>query len=259
MTDLHARIMDANPLCEDELGQDDPDLSLESVWAAIAHHDARNPTGRAEHQRRRRRPRLLRTAAITVGALAALTGTALGAGSALGLIDLGGGVSATQVTTLPVWNGNTGTFDSGTANGQYIYELAGLGVDAFACGASTPDEATFLTSSQPVSQSDLESLIDPSTLSGLNSLADLRALGITSESAGCFPPSVAGPLGTPQTPSERAAAEALTQQIKNQIEAQAPPANGAPVVVHAPRLRYVTVIHNGKRTILKLSQRKSRR
>jgi hypothetical protein len=258
MTDLDTRLADANALREEDLDGDDPDLSLDGIWGAVARHDERNPTSRADHQRRRRRHRLLRTTAITVGALAALTGTALGAGSALGIIDLGGGVSATPVTTLPVWNGSTGTFDSGTANGQYIYELSGLGADTFVCGPATPDVATFLTSTQPLTQSDLESLLDPSNPSGLNPQVNQAALGITSESGGCFPTSVADPLGTPQTPSERAAAEAWTQQVISQVKGQGTAntrrAAAAPQLAHAPRLRYVTVIHDGRRTIVKLSR-----
>ena len=257
MTDVQARIMDANPRRDGDLGHSDPDLSLDHIWDAIARHDRPHSTGGADHVRSGRRHRLVRTAAITVGVLAALTGTALGAGSALGIIDLGGGVSATQVTTLPVWNGTTGTFDSGTANGQYIYELAGLGVGVFACGGNTPDVAAFLTSNQPLTQADLEDLLDPSAPLGLVSLAQQKSLGVINEEGGCFPPSVAGPLGTPETPAQRAAAVAFTQQITQEAQAQGSE-NARSVVVHAPRLRYVTVIHDGKRTILSLSKPKSK-
>jgi hypothetical protein len=216
------------------------------------------PAFRRDHHRRQRRRKLVRTSAISFAAFAALSGSALAAGSALGVIDLGGGATAAPVTTLPVWNGTTGTFDSGTANGNYIYELAGVGEGALVCGPNDPDVATFLTSSQPLTQSDLEGLLDPTSLSGLSSPTDMTALGITGESSGCFPASVAGPLGTPQTPAQAAAGEALTARIKDQMlqnDGQALTARIKDQMLENARrlnLKYVTVTHDGKRVIVKL-------
>jgi hypothetical protein len=258
MTDVHARLTDANPLRGDDVSKDDPDLSLEAIWAAIARHDERNPTGRANRQRRRRRRKVVRTVAISLAALAGLSGTALGAGSALGIIDLGGGVSATQVTSLPVWDGTSGTFVSGTANGQYIYDFAGVGGSGVVCGEADPDVATFITSTAPLTQSDLQGLLDPSSPTGLNVTAgDTHTLGITSESGGCFPASVAGPLATSQTPPQTAAAQALGAAGRRALSGQiaALPKTQAGVFERASRLRlqYVRVTRDGKRVIVKLS------
>lgn len=218
----------------------------------IALKDELMPAFQRDHQRRQGRRKAARTAVIGLAAFAALSGSAVAAGSALGIIDLGGGVSATQVTTLPVWDGTTGTFDSGTANGQYIYEFAGLGADSVVCGATDPDVATFITSTQPLTQSDLESLIDPSNPVGINPGIDLHAFGITSESGGCFPPSVAGPLGVAQTPSQAAAGQAMAATLTAQLQAGTA---GGPQTAHASRLQDVAITHDGKRVIVRLRGR----
>jgi len=49
---------------------------------------------RQDHQRRERRRKTIRTSAMSLGAFAAMSGSALAAGDALGVIDLGGGSSA---------------------------------------------------------------------------------------------------------------------------------------------------------------------
>jgi len=56
---------------------------------------------RRDRARALRRRRSVRTAALGVGVLAGLSGTALGAGQALGVIHLGGGVGAHRVTHVP--------------------------------------------------------------------------------------------------------------------------------------------------------------
>ena len=250
MTDPHARIREANPISESDLSDDDPDLSLAAVWSAIARQDVPSATTRCGRQRRRLRRKIVRSGAISLTAFAALSGTALAAGDALGIINLGGGATAAQVTIVPVWNGTTGTFDSGTANGQYIYELAGVGASGVVCGGANPDVASFITSTKPLTQSDLQGLLDPSNPTGLNTApaAEGNALGITNESGGCFPASVAGPLATPQTPAQQAAGEALTAQITAQLKAG--------VLEHGRRMnvRFVTVTRDGKRVMVKLSR-----
>ena len=249
MTDPHARVRDANPLTESDLSEDDPDLSLAAVWSAIERQDVPSATARSGRQRRRVRRKLVRSGAISLAALAALSGTALAAGDALGIINLGGGATAAQVTIVPVWNGTTGTFDSGTANGQYIYELAGVGASGVVCGPANPDVATFITSTKPLTQSDLQGLLDPSNPTGLNIPdAEGNALGITGDGGGCFPASVAGPLATPQTPAQQAAGEALTAQITSELKAG--------VLEHGRgiNVRSVTVTRDGKRVMVKLSR-----
>ena len=57
---------------------------------------------REDHQRRQRRRKTVRTSALSLGAFAVMSGSALAAGDALGVIDLGGGSSAAPVSSFPV-------------------------------------------------------------------------------------------------------------------------------------------------------------
>jgi hypothetical protein len=120
-----------------------------------------------------RRRTTLRTGALSLAALAILSGTALAAGSALGIIDLGGGVSATPVSTIPVWDGTTGTFVNATvgasvsAAGTYAYHITG-GTTTVECPFTDParyqtePNDIYVTSSRPLSAAELELLVPKS-------------------------------------------------------------------------------------------------
>jgi len=120
---------------------------------------------RQDHQRRERRRKAVRTGAVTVGAFAALSGSALAAGDALGVIDLGGGSSAAPATVVPVWDGATGTFVNATvgssATAPYAYHITG-GTTTTACPFTNPTRYVtnandiYVTSTRPLTASDLQ-------------------------------------------------------------------------------------------------------
>lgn len=76
-------------------------------------------------QRRKGRKRLLRIALISVGAAMALSASALAAGDALGVIDLGGGVQAARVAGYPAYDVQTKTMVLAGAD-QYVYDITGV-------------------------------------------------------------------------------------------------------------------------------------
>lgn len=102
----------------------------------------------------------LRVALVGLAAVALLGGTALAAGGAFGVIDLGGGVSAEQVESAPEWNGLTGAFVDSSANGDYVYHVVGGSAFALACpGEPFPVNNMYVTSTRPLSESELSSLL----------------------------------------------------------------------------------------------------
>jgi hypothetical protein len=87
---------------------------------------------RSETQQPRRwrvggRRRMVRTGALSVGAVLVLSGSALAAGSALGVIDLGGGDTAESVSGVPTpYSSNGKTTDVNAKPGTaYAYRLVG--------------------------------------------------------------------------------------------------------------------------------------
>ena len=127
---------------------------------------------RADHQRRQRRRKAVRTGALSVGAFAVLSGSALAAGDALGVIDLGGGSSAAPATVVPVWDGATGTFVNATvgssATAPYAYHITG-GTTTTACPFTNPTRYVtnandiYVTSTRPLTAADLQLALDDVT------------------------------------------------------------------------------------------------
>ncbi len=84
-----------------------------------------------DHRRRRRRVKTARVAALGATALMAMSGTALAAGQALGLIDLGGGATAARVPGAPFSGpifvmGFTGCqHGECSATRPYVYRVSG--------------------------------------------------------------------------------------------------------------------------------------
>lgn len=118
---------------------------------------------RIRRDNRQRRKAAIRTTVLAVAALMILSGTALAAGEAFGVIDLGGDVTAVQASTIPVWNGTTGTFITGTGEpGSYIYHLTG-GSDPEAQGCPNdphPTNNIYVTSTRPLAASELKEILD---------------------------------------------------------------------------------------------------
>ncbi|MGP0103290.1 MAG: hypothetical protein ACLPUT_16915 [Solirubrobacteraceae bacterium] len=133
---------------------------------------------RRDHSRRKRRRKAIRTSALSLGAVLVLSGSALAAGDALGVIDLGGGVSAARVSSVPVWDGSTGTFVTGSSlpvwneqagafvgggNGSpYIYHLTGGSDPTLSCGPTDPEATNniYVTSTHPLTSAELTEILD---------------------------------------------------------------------------------------------------
>jgi hypothetical protein len=139
-------------------------------------HDLARAT-RADHDRRVRRRRRVRTTALTLGTLAALSGSALAAGDALGVIDLSGGVSATPVSTFPQLNGETWTMAPGGADAPYVYHLTGSAAAGVGCGPADPNPTNniYITATSQL------------TTDQLQQLSNLVATGISANSRVIIP------------------------------------------------------------------------
>jgi len=148
------------------------EVEAAAAWTRILALES--STRRDTHTRvtpRTRRHKLLRTGGLSLAALAVLSGSALAAGNALGIIDLGGGVSAAPVTTIPVWDGTTGTFVNVTvgsttsAAGSYAYHITG-GTFTVACPFTNPtryvteSNDSYVTSTRPLTTAELQQLVD---------------------------------------------------------------------------------------------------
>lgn len=112
--------------------------------------------------RQRRHKAALRTTAFAVAGVMVLSGTALAAGEAFGVIELGGGVTAVEASTIPVWNGTTGTFVTGTRkSGTYIYHLTGGSARDMACvNDPHPSNNIYVTSTRPLAATELKEILD---------------------------------------------------------------------------------------------------
>lgn len=129
-------------------------------------------------RRRARRRRSLRTATIGVSAAVGLSGTALAAGAALGVIDLGNGIEAQQVGSYPAYNVATHQFVR--VHGDYIYHLTGGHSNLSACPGNPNDiyvEATRpLTAAQLKTASEMATgaikAVPPGAVPGLKSVSD---------------------------------------------------------------------------------------
>jgi len=176
---------------------------------------------REDHQRRQRRHKAVRTGALSVGAFAALSGSALAAGDALGVINLGGDSSAAPVTIVPVWDGATGTFVNATvgssATAPYAYHITG-GTTTTPCPFTNPTRYEvdandiYITSTSPLSASELQQALDDETNHTAANLPALRSDGVQSIGvfanpigAGCGYGSGDGSTGSPSTTTQTGA------------------------------------------------------
>ena len=144
---------------------------------------------RADHQRRQRRRKAVRTGALSVGAFAVLSGSALAAGDALGVIDLGGGSSAAPATIVPVWDGATGTFVTATTGSSttapYAYHITG-GTTTTQCPFTNPPRYEtepndiYITSTQSLTAAELQQALEMQTDHSAAAFPQLRADGVQS-------------------------------------------------------------------------------
>ncbi|MHB1834344.1 MAG: hypothetical protein ACYCXW_05205 [Solirubrobacteraceae bacterium] len=101
---------------------------------------------RRDHRRRQRRVKTARAAALSATALLALSSTALAAGQALGLIELGGGATAARVSRAPSSGPVFVMGFTGCQHGEcssrrpYVYRVSGGRITrsfgGITCGAS---------------------------------------------------------------------------------------------------------------------------
>jgi hypothetical protein len=144
---------------------------------------------REDHQRRQRRRKTIRTSALSLGAFAAMSGSALAAGDALGVIDLGGGSSAAPVSSFPVWDGATGTFVTATTGSSttapYAYHITG-GTTTTQCPFTDPPRYEtepndiYITSTQPLTAAELQQALEMQTDHSAAAFPQLRADGVQS-------------------------------------------------------------------------------
>ena len=144
---------------------------------------------RQDHHRRERRRKTIRTSAMSLGAFAAMSGSALAAGDALGVIDLGGGSSAAPVSSFPVWDGATGTFVTATTGSSttapYAYHITG-GTTTTQCPFTSPPRYQaepndiYITSTQPLTAAELQQALEMQTDHSAAAFPQLRADGVQS-------------------------------------------------------------------------------
>jgi hypothetical protein len=175
---------------------------------------------------------LLATGLVALGVAAPLA-----AADATGVIELGGGISATSVSSLPEWNGKTGTFVTGGNGDPYIYHLTGGSAPNLSCGPTDPNPTNniYVTSTLPLASAELEEILDEeishetaSSQAVTNEIAEGKSPsgvtemtkgrhpvisgsgpatgrklpeGVTSISNGCPTPGVAGQPGNPGSPA----------------------------------------------------------
>lgn len=144
---------------------------------------------REDHQRRQRRRKTIRTSALSLGTFAVMSGSALAAGDALGVIDLGGGSSAAPVSSFPVWDGATGTFVTATTGSSttapYAYHITG-GTTTTQCPFTDParyetePNDIYITSTQPLTAAELQQALEMQTDHSAAAFPQLRADGVQS-------------------------------------------------------------------------------
>lgn len=137
---------------------------------------------RRDHAKRQRRHKLIRTSALGLGVFAALSGSALAAGSALGVINLDGGATATQVSSLPEWNGTTGAFVTTTTDGTapYAYHISG-GTTTLSCPFTARTVAIpndiYITSTQSLTTSELQQAVTATDDHAVLNASDISVSG----------------------------------------------------------------------------------
>jgi len=224
---MTTRKMTDNELLEDLRSADPisdrgaPDgREVEDAWArivALAGSSDRISQAATARRFAGRRRTTLRTGVLGLAALTVLSGSALAAGSALGIVDLGGGVSATPVTTIPVWDGTTGTFVNATvgssvsAAGSYAYHITG-GTTTRECPFTNPPRYQtapndiYVTSSRPLSAAELELLVPEPNPTPI----DANDMQITRDPTGQIV-SIGPKPGTPASAGAQQAAATWTQ------------------------------------------------
>jgi hypothetical protein len=167
---------------------------------------------RRDHARRARRRKALRTGGLSVLTLTAVSSAALAAGGAfrqvetvtpVGEVELPQHVTIQAVDSFPEFVGKASTSGfvtraAGGRWGRYVYHVTGGEARDIGCGyAQVPTNNVYITSRRPLSEREIRSLLKPD--GELDELAP-RPAWITSTSAGCPNPGLAGQPGQDNGP-----------------------------------------------------------
>jgi hypothetical protein len=166
---------------------------------------------RRDQSRRTRRVKTLRTGGFSALALAGLSSAALAAGGAfrevetvtpVGEVELPQNVTIQAVDSFPEFVGRASTngFVTSTGNarlGHYIYHVTGGEAREIGCGFAHPTNNIYITSTRPLSEHEIRSLLRPD--GELEGHAKAPPW-VTGESNGCPNPGIAGQPGTPNGP-----------------------------------------------------------
>jgi hypothetical protein len=145
----------------------------------------RNESEQPRRYGAKRRRGIIRTGTLSVGAVLVLSGSALAAGSALGVIELGGGDTAETLATVPVqYQRSNGTsyqvnVPSGTA---YTYKLAG-GESNLIC--ANPE--LLVESNRQLSSEELHQLLLEESAGATHVRSDTLPPGVVSIGESCIP------------------------------------------------------------------------
>lgn len=156
----------------------------------------RSETEQPRRWRAKRRRRTVRTGALSVGAVLVLSGSALAAGSALGVIELGGGDTAETVTSVPTpYRSNGKVYDVTAKPGTaYAYRLAG-GQSPLRCA----DPQLTVESNRQLSKEELHKILLEESEGPTHVASDLLTPGVESIGWAC---AGARPAASPSTQAE---------------------------------------------------------
>ncbi|HSZ04903.1 MAG TPA: hypothetical protein VK778_06840 [Solirubrobacteraceae bacterium] len=151
-----------------------------------------------EQPRAKRRRRMVRTGALSVGAALVLSGSALAAGSALGVIELGGGDTAEALTSVPTpYTSNGKTYEINAKPGTaYAYRLVG-GVPPSRMRCADPQLT--VESNRQLSKEELHKILLEESEGPTRVGSDLLPPGVESVGWGCVG---ARPAASPSTQAE---------------------------------------------------------
>jgi hypothetical protein len=136
----------------------------------------------AERDLARRHRRRHAAKAPAVGALAAigLVGTTVAAGAALGVIDLGNGIQAKQVSSVPAYDAATHQFVQ--VHGDYVYHLTGGASNLSGCPGAANN--IYVEATRPLDAAELRTASEMAT-GAIKAVPPGPVPGVKSVSDGC--------------------------------------------------------------------------
>ncbi|MHB1539588.1 MAG: hypothetical protein ACYCUM_14680 [Solirubrobacteraceae bacterium] len=201
---LYALIRESRPPAESL-----PPAAAERVLSEII-ASGRNQTEQPRRGARAKpRRKIIRTGTLSVGAVLVLSGSALAAGSALGVIELGGGDTAETLATVPITyqSSNGKDYQVNVPSGAaYTYRLAG-GKSNLHCA----DPETIVESDRQLSSEELHKLLLEESAGPTHVRSDTLPEGVKGISESCIP--VHPPTGAEGEAAANAQAEAEAEGL----------------------------------------------